>query len=387
MEMLAPQIAIDLIKSLETQDITKGKLEKNMESPLETEIKEAAKNTEIKDAPDHTDETQIEESAQTAAEETGKLKLQIESKEASQICLETQNENTPDYHDIMLNLNKPGPQSKPRAQIKRLSKKPKSGEENNKKQKRSDLKEDLTGTQEKGKLNPQSQITEKMKGKNKVQTPHKEKIQIQPREEVQIQEKNVVIENEKIEKMMTPRKSKAPVEPSKSRIQFRLLGKIRNSPKRIKREKVVHFHQLGLLAETKKGLPSLQDLVRKRKQHYQIQEPSTEEKVEHWLSNIVPITTKDQEEECSNITEKIDPLNEKQLDPFERELEIPVNNGHFASRKHSNVLQRHLSEVNDIVNSFNKAPEENMSGIQQSLPEVNDDVLPMIEMTEVSIFI
>ena len=59
---------------------------------------------------------------------------------------------------------------------------------------------------------------------------------------------------------MSPRKSKAPIEPSKGRTQFRLLGKIRNSPKRIKRDKVVHFHQLGLLAETRKGLPSLQDV-------------------------------------------------------------------------------------------------------------------------------
>ena len=131
-------------------------------------------------------------------------------------------------------------------------------------------------------------------------------------------------------------------------------------------------------------------VVRKRKQIHQNQEPfpSTEEKVEHWLSNVVPmtLTTKDQEEIFSNIIETIEPLKENDPDQFERELEIPVNNGNYAPRKRSNVLQRHLSEINDITNSLQKSPEENMSDRQQNSPEVNNDVLPMIKMTEVSIF-
>ena len=42
-------------------------------------------------------------------------------------------------------------------------------------------------------------------------------------------------------------------------MQFSLLGRVRQSPQRIKREKVVSFQQLGLLAEARKGKEMLKE--------------------------------------------------------------------------------------------------------------------------------
>jgi len=164
------------------------------------------------------------------------------------------------------------------------------------------------------------------------------------------------------------------------RIQFSLLGRTCSKKSKITRERVVPFIQLGLLNTNKSGLPTLQDLVRKRRSvglQHQVevdQSVTSHQNVENWLQNIDEVSREQdgQQNKVKTVDDEAEETEESSVQPRAHTLCTPSNDHHSStSIKNESTCGRASSPRKNSFQSQNSSQCKKSEVHQNTTPRKN----------------